>query len=159
MTNVQNFASDRAQMEAQIAVAHALKMRRSAVRRAKAQGLWRNLKSLVARNRVTTGLAVLLIMMTAALVGMTWRAQDALTRSAAPAPAPAPALAPAGAPKTGPTPAPVVRAEPEKATIPATPAVDLQVTAGPADTESDGASPALRMDYQLSQPTPKGTEP
>lgn len=157
MTNVQNFASDRAQMEAQIAVAHALKMRRSAVRRAKAQGLWRNLKSLVARNRVTTGLAVLLIMMTAALVGMTWRAQDALTRSAAPAPAPA--LAPAGAPKTGPTPAPVVRAEPEKATIPATPAVDLQVTDGPADTESDGASPALRMDYQLSQPTPKGTEP
>lgn len=157
MTNVQNFASDRAQMEAQIAVAHALKMRRSAVRRAKAQGLWRNLKSLVARNRVTTGLAVLLIMMTAALVGMTWRAQDALTRSAAPAPAPA--LAPAGAPKTGPTHAPVVRAEPEKATIPATPAVDLQVTDGPADTESDGASPALRMDYQLSQPTPKGTEP
>jgi hypothetical protein len=159
MTNMQNFASDRAQMEARIAVAHALKMRRSAVRRAKAQGLWRNLKSLVARNRVTTGLAVLLIMMTAALVGMTWRAQDALTRSAVQAPAPAPALAPAGAPKTGPTPVPVVRAEPEKTPIPAAPAVDLQVTAGPADTESDGASPALRMDYQLSQPTPKGTEP
>lgn len=155
MTNVQNFASDRAQMEAQIAVAHALKMRRSAVRRAKAQGLWRNLKSLVARNRVTTGLAVLLIMMTAALVGMTWRAQDALTRSATPAPA----LAPAGTPKTGPTPVPVVRAEPEKTPIPAAPAVDLQVTAGPAETESDGASPALRMDYQLSQPTPKGTAP
>lgn len=157
MTNVQNFASDRAQMEAQIAVAHALKMRRSAVRRAKAQGLWRNLKSLVARNRVTTGLAVLLIMMTAALVGMTWRAQDALTRSATPAPAPA--LAPAGTPKTGPTPVPVVRAEPEKTPTPAAPAVDLQVTAGPAETESDGASPALRMDYQLSQPTPKGTAP
>lgn len=157
MTNVQNFASDRAQMEARIAVAHALKMRRSAVRRAKAQGLWRNLKSLVIRNRVTTGLAILLIMMTVALVGMTWRAQDALTQSVTLAPA----LAPAGDPKTGPQPT-LVRAEPEKTPIPAAPAVDPQVTAGPADTESDGAGTALRMDYQLSQPsqpTPKGTTP
>ncbi|MBQ0918332.1 hypothetical protein KBW71_07730 [Hydrogenophaga aromaticivorans] len=153
MTNVQSFASDRAQMEAQIAVAHALKMRRSAVRRAKVQGLWRNLKSLVARNRVTTGLAVLLIMMTAALFGMAWRVQEAQIRSPAPAPAPA------GAPKPSPAPAPVVRLVPEAKPIPAAPAVDLQVTVGTAETESDGASPVLRMDYQLSQPTPKGSTP
>lgn len=149
MTNVQSFASDRAQMEAQIAVAHALKMRRSAVRRAKVQGLWRNLKSLVARNRVTTGLAVLLIMMTAALFGMAWRVQEAQIR----------APAPAGAPKPSPAPAPVVRLAPEAKPIPPAPAVDLQVTVGTAETESDGASPVLRMDYQLSQPTPKGSTP
>lgn len=151
MTNVQSYASDRAQMEAQIAVAHALKMRRSAVRRAKVQGLWRNLKSLVARNRVTTGLAVLLIMMTAALFGMAWRVQEAQIR--------APAPAPAGAPKPSPAPAPMVRLAPEEKPIPAAPAVDLQVTVGTAETESDGASPVLRMDYQLSQPTPKGSTP
>lgn len=149
MTNVQSFASDRAQMEAQIAVAHALKMRRSAVRRAKVQGLWRNLKSLVARNRVTTGLAVLLIMMTAALFGMAWRVQEAQIR----------APAPAGAPKPSPAPAPVVRLAPEAKPIPPAPAVDFQVTVGTAETESDGASPVLRMDYQLSQPTPKGSTP
>lgn len=151
MTNVQIFPSDRAQAEAQIAIAHALKVRRSAVRWAKVRGVWRNMKSLLARNRVTTGLTALLIMMMLALVGMTWRAQDALNRSATPTPA--------DPPKTSAAAVPVVHAEPEKTTIPATPAVDLQVTAGVAETESDNAGPVLRMDYHLSQPTPKGSTP
>lgn len=145
MTNTLNFASERARSEASAAIEMALRERSKPVRRAWLRGTLRNVRSAAKRHSVTTALAIMLMVAVVFLGFLAVRLYSVTAKEQ---------LQSHSSERS----AMLDRAE-AKRPVPPSPvliesrASDLVVQ----DKELSGTQPVLKMDYQLSQPTPKGT--